>query len=112
MQWLIWLSLAFSFLAVSASVYSLLQLSKKLERSDIKDALDESSESTLRTMTARIKAIETEWDNMYDKFASLAGRMDRKKALAPPPPTAEPTSPRSRSDLLRMRRKNVEAGLS
>lgn len=113
MEWLIGLSLFLSFAAVLLSVYSYLTLSKKLEQSDITNALKEASDGIMRTASARIKDIETEWDNMYSKFASLAGRIDRKKALATPP-TTEPIIPpaRTRADILRRRRSNVEASLS
>jgi len=112
MLWLILASLLLSFAAVSLSVYSYLTSSKKLERSDITLELKESSDAIMRTMSARIKDIESEWDNMYQKFAALAGRMDRKKALSPPPPALVESPTRSRSDLLKRRRANVETSLS
>jgi len=105
--WLNFLSLFLSLLAVSSSVYIYLSLSRKLEKSDIQRELANASEEVGKMMSRQIKEIETEWDNMYQKFTSLAGRMDRKKALTPAAPEPVQEVARSRSELLKRRRENV-----
>jgi len=91
-----------------AAVYSLLLLSKKLERSDIRPLLESESEGITRTLKASIKAIEIEWDDMYLKFSRLAGRIDREKAKIIPrsdEPTPEPPIA-TRADILKRWRSN------
>jgi hypothetical protein len=105
--WASILALFLSLLAVSSSVYIYLLLSTKLDKSEIRRELEIASEEILKTNNREMKALETEWDNMYQKFSSLAGRMDRKKALEKPAPEPIEAAPRSRSDLLRRRRENV-----
>jgi len=105
--WLNILALFFSLLAASSSVYIFLSLSRKLERSDIVREIEGASKDIGKIHERQIKEIESEWDNMYQKFSALAGRMDRKKALTPAAPEPVAESPRSRSELLKRRRENV-----
>jgi rubrerythrin len=84
-----------------------LELSKKLSTGDLKSKLSLSSEELSKNYARSVKEIEAEWDNMYEKFARLAGRMDRKKALDQNnvAPVVEPVPKiQSRSDLLRGRK--------
>lgn len=81
--WLSILALFFSLLSASASVFLFLSLSKKLEQSDISRALDIASAEIGKIQERRVKGIETEWDDTYQKFSRLAGRMDREKRDAP-----------------------------
>lgn len=102
-MWLIWVCLFSSLVAVFLSVWCFLSLPKKLEITDISGALEKASEDTARTVERRIKAIEIEWDDMYQKFSKLAGRVDRQRQLdtAKAPPAEEPVKVRTRSDILR-----------
>lgn len=102
-MWVSILALFVAFLSLLFGVFLWLELQRKVSPQDIASKLSQSSEELSKTYAKSIREIETEWDNMYAKFASLAGRIDRKKALAPPP-QAEPESPRSRADILRKRR--------
>jgi len=101
--WVAILALSAALLSLSFGVYLWLELRQKVSAQDIVGKLSQSSEELSKTYARSIKEIETEWDNMYAKFASLAGRMDRKKALTPQAPEVE-ESPRSRADILRKRR--------
>jgi small-conductance mechanosensitive channel len=105
--WLNIFSLLLSLSAVLFSVYIYLESSKKLSRGDLRSEVENACEEITKTSSRQIKEIEAEWDNMYQKFTSLAGRMDRKKALTPAAP--EPAEPvvRTRSELLKRRRENV-----
>jgi CRISPR/Cas system-associated endonuclease/helicase Cas3 len=109
--WIAILALALSICALCFSAWLFLELSKKLSTGDLKSQLAESSAELNKTYARSVKEIETEWDNMYEKFARLAGRMDRKRALEPrdltpltPPGGGEESRSRSRSDLLRGRK--------
>lgn len=102
-----WLGITAIFIAslsLSLGVYLWLELQRKLSPSDIDGKLSQSTEELRKNYERSIKEIETEWDNMYAKFAALAGRMDRKKALNPAPPEPVEEAPRSRADILRKRR--------
>jgi hypothetical protein len=82
-------------------------LSGKLSKGDLKSNLAQSSEELSKKYAASVKEIEVEWDNMYAKFSSLAGRMDRKKYLeAQHAPVGDPQPEKilTRSDLLRGRK--------
>jgi len=84
-----------------------LELSKKLSTEDLKSKLSLSSEELSKNYARSVKEIEMEWDNMYQKFAALAGRMDRRKALdatAPRAAVVEAQPALTRSDLLRGRK--------
>lgn len=103
-----WLAIAaLALLSGCISVVSLIICSKKLDQADIKRSLETSSEELSKNYERRLKLIEAEWDNMYTKFASLAGRMDRRKALdakKEESETAQPAPALTRSDLLKRRR--------
>jgi hypothetical protein len=102
--WIAILALALSICALCFSAWLFLELSKKLSTGDLKSQLAESSAELSKTYARSIKEIETEWDNMYEKFARLAGRMDRKRALEPQKetPNVRPDDTvLKRSDLLR-----------
>lgn len=105
-MWLSIIAFVAAFFAVFLGLYNYGELRRKLESSDIADQLERSSKEHISTLARQLKAIETEWDDMYQKFSRLAGRMDRRKQLSDPPipenPSPAPTS--SRSDLLRRRK--------
>jgi len=83
-----------------------LELSKKLSQEDLKNRLQTSSEELSKKYGVSVREMEAEWDNMYQKFTKLAGRMDRRAQVESP--VAQSTEPKylKRSDLLRGR-KNV-----
>lgn len=105
-MWLSILALFFSALALLSSVWLFSALSVKLSKGDLESQLASSSLELSKKYASSVKEIEMEWANMYEKFARLAGRMDRKKFLeAPAQVQVEPEEPRQmkRSDLLRGR---------
>jgi hypothetical protein len=65
--------------------------------------LQSSSDELNKAYEKRLKSIEVEWEDMYQKFSRLTGRMDRQKALSNPSEPPEPAAPQplTRSDLLR-----------
>jgi len=102
-----YIALFVSILSLTCSVWLFLELSKKLSTEDLKSKLSSSSEELSKNYARSIKEIETEWDNMYQKFAALAGRMDRRKALDAPAPHLDPSNSApalTRRDLLRGRK--------
>jgi hypothetical protein len=104
-MWVSTLALFFSAAGLLCCVWLYFQLLGKLSKGDLKASLAQSSEELSKTYARSVKEMETEWDNMYEKFARLAGRMDRKKALeSPPPPPNETSAPITRADLMRRRK--------
>ena len=110
-MWLSILCLVFTVLALSSSVYLWLELRSKLSRSDIIIELQQSSEELKKTYGKSIKEIETEWDDMYEKFSRLIGRMDRRKQQLAEKQPVEEEPQMTRSDVLRKYRRihNVQA---
>lgn len=109
MGFLIWiaLTLAVSGLLFCAYLYMLLQ--GRVSREDIRSMLQSYSEELSKDYARQFRAIESEWDDQYQKFSRLAGRMDRSKAGPPKeaePPSPEPATPLTRSDLLKRWRLN------
>lgn len=104
-----WLTIVALILALSSgfiSAWCYLALQERLKKQDVKPLLEQSSQSLLAELERKFRGLETEWDDMYQKFGRLAGRMDRQKALSPPTSTDEPAPggpplPASRSELLR-----------
>jgi hypothetical protein len=107
-MWLSFLALFVSILSLTCCVWLFLELSKKLSTEDLKSKLSLSSEELSKSYARSVKELETEWDNMYEKFGKLAGRMDRKRQLEAPPIVQtgqQEARPMKRSDLLRGRNK-------
>lgn len=102
-MWPILVSLFFSLLSVSLSVYSFLSLSAKASKSEIESGLKKASDDIERASEHRLKMIETEWNDQYLKFQKIIGRIDRAKAIEKPNETSTevPQESRSRSDILR-----------
>ena len=107
-MWLSILGLFCSLLALLCSAWLFFQLSGKLSKGDLGSELASSSLELSKKYALSVKEIEAEWDKMYLKFASLAGRMDRNKYLdaravvaGDPPPEKTLT----RSDILRGKNK-------
>jgi len=106
-MWLSILAVCFSVLALLCSVWLYFQSLDKLSKGDLEPKLQSYWQEQNKKFASSVKEIETEWDNMYEKFAKLAGRMDRKKYLDSKPEEkleAEPQRIQSRSDLLRGRK--------
>jgi hypothetical protein len=97
------IALVFAAFALSCCVYLWLELQRRVCTSDLTPLLQSSSDELSKAYEKRLKAIEVEWEDMYQKFSRLTGRMDRQKALANPSETPEVPAPQplTRSDLLR-----------
>jgi len=105
----VWVSISSFFLSlasVSFCIYILLELRKRPEKVELGKLLEESSSKLLESSKRSVREIEVEWENMFEKFSRLAGRMDRAKQLSAKeaPPAEAPA--RTRSDILRRRIKN------
>jgi hypothetical protein len=102
------LGLFCSLLALLCFVWLFFQLSDKLSKRDLESKLASSSLELSKKYALSVKEIEAEWDKMYLKFASLAGRMDRNKYLDARPVVAgdpQPEKIQTRSDILRGKNK-------
>ena len=100
--WLIGISVFFSFAAVSLSVYGFMSSSHKLDVSALPSALEKASEEIMRTSTRRIRELEADWENMYQKFMRLLGRADKVKGLESPKEPVQTVAPAlTRADILR-----------
>lgn len=104
-----WLSLIATILALSSvfgCVYLYLDSLQRPKKPELRDLLEQQSASVLKQYLTSFRSLETEWDDMYQKFSRLAGRMDRQKALAPLEKPEEEiiTAPHSRAELLRRHR--------
>ncbi len=99
------IALIFALFALFCCVYLWLELQKKPSHDTLRGSLSAYSEELKRTYAAGQKEIETEWENMYQKFSRLVGRADKTRGLEAPQ-TAAPAAPapQSRSDLVRKHR--------
>ena len=103
-MWLSILALFSSLASAACCIYTWSELRKRPERSELGKLLEESSSKLLESSKRSLREIETEWEEMYQKFSRLAGRMDRVKQLQAAKETpAEPTPTRTRADILRRR---------
>lgn len=77
--------------------------SDNAKKSELGPLLSKYAEELSSDYAKRLRAIEVEWDNMYDKFSKLAGRLDRRRALEAPPPSPPDATPieLTRSEILR-----------
>lgn len=91
--------------ALCACVYLYLELQKKLSSEDIGTRLSQASEELSKNYARELRAIETEWNDMYQKFSRLGGRLDKLRGLEAPQ-NPQPTIPfqGTRSDILRKSR--------
>lgn len=91
-----------ALLSLAAFVWLYLERSESVKKTEIGPLLSESAKSLSSEYDKRLRAIEVEWDDMYQKFSRLTGRMDRQRAMQPqqPEPAAEP-APMSRIEILR-----------
>lgn len=93
--WLIYLTCFVNFLltlSIGALLWRWHTLSVK--RPDLEPLLEKSARMLSSDSERRLKALETDWDDYYQKFSRLAGRFDRNRALAPSPvPVREDTPP-------------------
>lgn len=102
-MWLTVIALVLGLLSVFGSAWNFLDSLQRPKKHELRGLLEQSSESLLREYERRLKALESDWDDYYQKFSRLAGRFDRNRALAPPPPPEPPTvePPLSHSELLK-----------
>lgn len=102
-MWLTIIALVLGLLSACTCVFLFIDISQRPRSSELRDLLERQSESVLKQYLTQFRALETEWDDMYQKFSRLAGRMDRQKALSAPAPIQESVSevPQTRADLLR-----------
>jgi len=102
-MWLTILALLLALSSVAISVFLYLDSLERPKKLELRELLEKQSELVLKQYTTQFRGLETEWDDMYQKFSRLAGRMDRTKALANPEPVQEatPPAPQTRADLLR-----------
>lgn len=100
---------AFGTFGLCFCVYLYLELQKRPLETEVPQLLSASSEELSKNYARQFRAIETEWDDMYQKFSRLAGRMDREKRTSPPEPADHPPTPQAttRSELLRRYRAHV-----
>lgn len=103
-MWLLYVLSSVNFLFVLLCGALLwLQHTNAVQKRDLQTLLQKSAEMLSEDYGRRLKGIEVEWDDYYQKFARLAGRYDRQRALAPPPPPAEPapTTALTHTDVMR-----------
>ncbi len=113
MGFLVWFALTLAAFALLFCVYLWLELQKRVLKGEVTPLLRSSCDELKQDYAREVRGIATEWDDMYQKFSRLAGRMDREKRPAPEPeqvaPVEEPKHT-TRSDILRQyrgRRSNV-----
>lgn len=90
--------------SLALSVWNYTTTSERPKKSELGPLLLKSVEELSKDYAKQLRAIEVEWDNMFDKFSKLAGRIDRRRALeTPAAPIPEPSTPYepTRSDILR-----------
>lgn len=97
-------SLLLALCALCCCVYLWLELQRRPLKSDVAPALKQYSEELSKTYDKQLRAIETEWTEMYQKFQRIMGRADKIRGLESPPPAQEQQKPLTRSDILRSRR--------
>lgn len=99
------LSIVLALSALGFCWFLYTEVSKRVLSTAVSQLLKQSSEELSKDYARQFRSIETEWDDMYQKFSRLAGRMDREKRLTPsetPGPVVEtPPPPASRSELLK-----------
>jgi hypothetical protein len=100
--WLPVTALALAFLSVCGCAWTFLDTLQRPKRTELKDLLEQYAQTLSADYARRLKLLETEWDDMYQKFGKLAGRMDRQRALDKPatPDEADQPAP-TRSEILR-----------
>jgi hypothetical protein len=107
MLWLTVIALSLALLSACGWLWSFLDSSQRPKRSELRELLDQYAETVLKEYARQFKALETEWDDMYQKFSRLTGRMDRQRALREgveprPRPEVEPEQPTlTHSDIMR-----------
>jgi len=80
--------------SLALGVWNFIAISERLKEGDLEPMLSKRVEELSKDYGRRLREIEVEWDNMFDKFSKLAGRIDRRRALeSPPPPSQKDTPP-------------------
>lgn len=90
-------------LSLGLALWNYTALLERPKNAEMGPLLSKYAEELSKDSARKIREIETEWDNMYDKFAKLAGRLDRRRAIESPPPAIEQSAPveLTRSEILR-----------
>lgn len=104
--WIAYLALLLALASGCISLWCFIDSKERPKKQELRELLEQSSATVLEEYARKFRALETEWDDMYQKFGRLAGRMDRQRALNSPPPPEDspnigPQAPLSRADLLR-----------
>lgn len=105
----VWIGILALALALSSGFISLwcyLGLQERPKKPELRPLLEQSSQTLLTELERKFRGLETEWDDMYQKFSKLAGRMDRYRGLSQKPspddnPEPIPAQPMTRAELLR-----------
>ncbi len=98
------LALVFALASASLSTVVFLGLSRKLELKDVSKALEQSSAEQSANYARSIRAIQTEWEDIYQKFTRLTGRVEKAKGLdssAKETTTPVEAAPMRRADILK-----------
>ena len=111
MMVLAWVSIVLALLGLGCCFFLYTEVQRRVLSTAVSQLLRQSAEELNKDYARQFRSIETEWDDMYQKFSRLAGRMDREKRQLPaetpePPP---PPVPQSRHELLKMWRSNEQA---
>src|SRR5512143_1208798 len=99
-----WLALVLALFALCFCAYLWLEQQRRVSREDLRSLLQQYSEELSKDYGRQFRAIESEWNDQYQKFSRLAGRIDREKAgprkAAEEEPIA-PTPPATRAEILK-----------
>ncbi len=101
------IALIFAVFVLFCCVYLWLELQKKPSSEKLRGELSAYSDELKKQYAAEMRAIETEWENMYQKFRVIVGRVDKTRGLeAAQNAVPVQAPPMTRSDLLRKHRSN------
>jgi len=88
-----WVAIAFTFLGLFSLLNTIISLKNRsnverlrlyLRSSEVKKLFEEAGDDAYRRHEVRIKAIETEWEDTYNKFDRIMKRLDGQKGGRPP----------------------------
>lgn len=84
------LALVFALASSFLSAVVFIGFSRKLEEKDVSKLLERSSEEISENYAKQLRGIQTEWDDMYQKFTRLTGRVEKAKGLESSATTSAP----------------------
>ena len=106
-MWLSITAIILSLLSASLSLWNFLDSRERPKKSELRPLLEKESEAFSKESERRFRGLEMEWEDMYQKFGKLAGRMDRNRAPVQPPSETPPAlRTMTRADILRRSRSN------